>query len=184
MPEQAKQQLTATSNELKAKLAFASNSDRLQRASKAGTLPYFVRDNYKVKPDGALIYRPQSQVKEIRARWIKRCRNVYTTRAKQTLLGTTAHHPKIGDVYFSATGIKEAINQPHEFLYEKNRAILGVKDRIARGRYLGSVPDTKGRKRIYHYIETSIAKRPSYIVLKETNGKAVFYTITDNKKRV
>ena len=30
------------------------NSDRLQRASKAGTLPYFVRDNYKVGKDGAL----------------------------------------------------------------------------------------------------------------------------------
>ena len=54
MPEQARQQLTATNNELKAKLAFANNSDRLQRASKAGTLPYFVRDNYKVGKDGTL----------------------------------------------------------------------------------------------------------------------------------
>ena len=160
------------------------NRERISKAKRNGTLPYQIRDNYKVKPDGTLIYRPQSQVKEIRARWIKRCRNVYTTRAKQTLLGTTAHHPKIGNVYFSATGIKEAINQPHEFLYEKNRAILEVKERIARGRYLGSVPDTKGRNQTYHYIETRIAKRPSYIVLKETNGKTVFYTITDNKKRV
>ena len=33
---------------------LASNSDRLQRASKAGTLPYFVRDNYKVGKDGTL----------------------------------------------------------------------------------------------------------------------------------
>ena len=33
---------------------LANNSDRLQRASKAGTLPYFVRDNYKVGKDGAL----------------------------------------------------------------------------------------------------------------------------------
>ena len=30
------------------------NNDRLQRASKAGTLPYFVRDNYKVGKDGTL----------------------------------------------------------------------------------------------------------------------------------
>lgn len=30
------------------------NSDRIQRASKAGTLPYFVRDNYKVGKDGTL----------------------------------------------------------------------------------------------------------------------------------
>lgn len=54
MPEQAKQQLTATSNELKAKLAFASNSDRIARSSKAGTLPYFVRDNYITDKDGSL----------------------------------------------------------------------------------------------------------------------------------
>ena len=160
------------------------NRERMARAKRNETLPYQIRDNYKVKIDGTLVYRPQSKVKEIRARWIKRCRKVYTERAKQTLLGTTAHHPKIGDIYFSATGIKEAINQPHKFLYEKNRAILEVKERIERGRYLGSVPDTKGRNRIYHYIETIIAKRLSYIVLKETNGRAVFYTITDNKKRV
>lgn len=54
MPEQAKQQLTATSNELKAKLAFASNSNRIARSSKAGSLPYFVCDNYKVGRDGTL----------------------------------------------------------------------------------------------------------------------------------
>lgn len=54
MPEQARQQLMVTSNELKAKLSFANNSDRLQRASKAGTLPYFVRDNYNVGKDGTL----------------------------------------------------------------------------------------------------------------------------------
>ena len=30
------------------------NNDRLQRASKAGTLPYFVRDNYKVGKDGTI----------------------------------------------------------------------------------------------------------------------------------
>ncbi|WP_296928918.1 hypothetical protein [Porphyromonas sp.] len=54
MLEQAKQQLTATSNELKAKLAFANNSDRIARSSKRGTLPYFVRDNYKVSKDGTL----------------------------------------------------------------------------------------------------------------------------------
>lgn len=30
------------------------NSDRIQRASKAGTIPYFVRDNYKVARDGTL----------------------------------------------------------------------------------------------------------------------------------
>ena len=33
---------------------LANNSDRLQRASRAGTLPYFVRDNYKVGKDGTL----------------------------------------------------------------------------------------------------------------------------------
>lgn len=33
---------------------LANNSDRIQRASKAGTLPYFVRDNYKVGKDGSL----------------------------------------------------------------------------------------------------------------------------------
>lgn len=33
---------------------LANNSDRIARSSKAGTLPYFVRDNYKVGKDGTL----------------------------------------------------------------------------------------------------------------------------------
>ena len=54
MPEQARQQPMATGLKLKAKSAVASNSDRIARSSKAGTLPYFVRDNYKVARDGTL----------------------------------------------------------------------------------------------------------------------------------
>ena len=33
---------------------LANNSDRIARSSRAGTLPYFVRDNYKVGKDGTL----------------------------------------------------------------------------------------------------------------------------------
>lgn len=53
-PEQASQQPTATGIKLKAKSTFANNSDRIARSSKAGTLPYFVRDNYTVARDGTL----------------------------------------------------------------------------------------------------------------------------------
>ena len=44
------------------------NSDRLQRANQAGTLPYFVRDNYKVARDGTLtpIFASKTQDQYIR----------------------------------------------------------------------------------------------------------------------
>ena len=45
---------------------LANNSDRIQRASKAGTLPYFVRDNYKVGKDGTLT--PTFNAQSIEAR--------------------------------------------------------------------------------------------------------------------
>ena len=45
---------------------IANNSDRIQRASKAGTLPYFVRDNYKVGKDGTLT--PTFNAQSIEAR--------------------------------------------------------------------------------------------------------------------
>lgn len=47
---------------------LANNSDRLQRASKAGTLPYFVRDNYKVGKDGTLTptFASKAQDQDIR----------------------------------------------------------------------------------------------------------------------
>ena len=44
----------ATGLKLKAKSAVANNSDRIARSSQRGTLPYFVRDNYKVARDGTL----------------------------------------------------------------------------------------------------------------------------------
>ena len=45
---------------------LANNSDRIQRASRAGTLPYFVRDNYKVGKDGTLT--PTFNAQSIEAR--------------------------------------------------------------------------------------------------------------------
>ena len=159
------------------------NRERISKAKRNGTLPYQIRDNYKVKPDGTLIYRPQSQVKEIRTRWIKRCRNVYTTRAKQTLLGTTAHHPKIGDIKFSTYGIKEAINQPHSQLYYKNRAIINIHALIAQGTYIGKASDTKGRGWTFHYVRTTIHKVPSNIVIRQIGKDYTLYSITEAKKK-
>ena len=80
-----------------------NNSDRLQQASKRGTLPYFIRDNYKVtkKEELTPIFtrqknqpklsiqevakarqkaRTQEEIKDIKRRWIKRrVKNYYTT---------------------------------------------------------------------------------------------------------
>ena len=45
---------------------LANNSDRIARSSKRGTLPYFVRDNYKVGKDGTLT--PTFNAQSIEAR--------------------------------------------------------------------------------------------------------------------
>jgi len=87
-------------------------------------------------------------------------------------------------ITFTMTGIKEAINQPHKHLNEKNNAIFEIVSLIKNGKYIKFEKDNKERASGFHYIETNICNSESYIVLKENfNGSVVFYTIVDRLKK-
>lgn len=107
------------------------------------------------------------------------------TWAKDNLIGKTAENRQIvKPIRFTVTGIKEALNQPHKFIIEKNEAIKDIGSLIEDGTYLKDrvVADKKGGF-LYHYIKIQINNEPSYIVLKEsTNGDMNFYSITDKIK--
>lgn len=89
------------------------------------------------------------------------------------------------DVTFNSAGIKEAINQPHEELLEKNRAILDIEKHIKEAHYINAQPDAAGDPDVkrWHYLGTVIGGKQSFIVLKEyATGETVFYTIVDRMK--
>lgn len=125
--------------------------------------------------------RTPEELKSIQKAWMKRNRKNCLESAKGTLIGTTAHRSELGDVHFTTTGIKEAINQPHRQFYYKNRAVADAKRLIENGEYVGNSIDTKGRNRRYHYIKTDIKGETSYIVIKEEEGRKTFYSIIDKE---
>lgn len=106
--------------------------------------------------------------------------------AKANLTGKTAYAPGLGvPVSFTSTGIKEALNQPHKHLLEKNEAVRDIVGLLKSARYVRTDTDAKGRNFKYHYYEIEIANEISYIVIREnTDNKLVdFYSIVEKLKR-
>jgi len=90
-----------------------------------------------------------------------------------------------GNISFSVSGIKEALNQPHNHYHEKNQAIINIVKLIENSSYAGSAVDTKKKCVQFHYFKTIINGEDSFIVVKENydiNFKFTFYSIVDRIK--
>jgi hypothetical protein len=87
------------------------------------------------------------------------------------------------DISFSNSGIKEAVNQPHNHYHEKNQAIKNIVDLLLNSTYAGTAKDTKGRCLQFHYFKTTINGDDSFIVVKENYDRTFrFYSIVDHMK--
>lgn len=103
--------------------------------------------------------------------------------AKENIIGKTVKHPKIEKpILFTSTGIKEALNQPHKFIVEKNEAIKTIKKRIKEGEFIKTTKDNKGRDIEYHYLKTTIKEEDSFIVIKKESGNTAFHSLVEKIK--
>ncbi|KXB77535.1 hypothetical protein HMPREF1860_01329 [Prevotella amnii] len=124
--------------------------------------------------------RTDEQIQVIKKAWLKRNRKQATAAAKAALIGKTAKHPMIaGAIKFSTYGIKEAINQPHSKLYEKNKLVKDIISVIKNATYSKTAKDRKGRGWIFHYLKINIAGIDSYIVIRQIGKEYSFYSITE-----
>ena len=118
---------------------------------------------------------------------VKRQRAEIRQWAKENLIGRNITIPGLGrQAAFTATGIKEALNQPHKHLLEKNEAVKAISGLLETGTYLRFDPDVKGNPMVkgYHYIEVEIGGEPSFVVIRELNdGSLAFYSIVDSLKK-
>lgn len=108
-----------------------------------------------------------------------------TQLAKDGLVGKEVLAAGNKVITFTASGIKEATNQPHEFMLDKNRAVLNIESLLKNSDYVGIVPSQNKDITIrqFHYWSFEIKGKVSYIVAKELfSGQIVFYTITDTMK--
>lgn len=117
---------------------------------------------------------------------IKRQRAEIREWARENLIGKTAYAPGLGaPVSFTSTGIKEALNQPHRYLMEKNEAMRYIVRLLGNARLALIRDDDKNNQMVkkYYYFEIEINGEPSYAVIRELKtGELMFYTIVEKLK--
>ncbi|GHV31589.1 hypothetical protein FACS1894177_06510 [Bacteroidia bacterium] len=101
--------------------------------------------------------------------------------AKENLKGESVRHGELKEeINFSMKGIKEYLNQPHEFYNIKNEMFRDIKNILKNAAYKG-ITYYKGRKS--HIFEVEIKGKKSYLIANENlSGEIFFYSITDNNK--
>jgi hypothetical protein len=107
--------------------------------------------------------------------------------AKSNLVGKSLYLPGQDiTVNFSSGGIKEAINQPHKYIIQKNELIKNIEELIVNADFVKSENDRTGDENyIFHYFRVLINEEDSFIVLKEIKKerKIIFYSIVDKIKK-
>ena len=111
----------------------------------------------------------KERIKELRA-W-----------ARDNLAGKKVYHNELNNnINFTMTGLKEYLNQPHEFYYEKNEMIKDIQNIFKKSEYKGY---NKYMEKISHIFETEIKGEKSWIIANERkDGKITFYSISDSNK--
>jgi len=91
----------------------------------------------------------------------------------------------LNEIEFTTTGIKDAINSPHEHYTEKLNAIYKLEEYLLKAEYIGAFEDIKDNKMVkqYHYFKQTENNIVFYFVIRElVNNKCYFYSITDKIK--
>jgi hypothetical protein len=148
------------------------------------TSQIFTKDHPFISEIGAeQAHKIRAQAETETMRWE---RSFILQLAKENLVGKRVQAAGEKLVTFSGAGIKEAINQPHQYLLDKNRAILNIQSLLKKASYLGAMPSQSRDLNIkfFHYWSTIIDAKTSYIIAKEMySGEIVFYSIVDEMKK-
>ena len=101
--------------------------------------------------------------------------------AKENLANTEVFHDGLGKhIIFSVSGIKEYLNQPHEFYFEKNEMITDIQTVIRNSTYMGLV---HFKDRISHIFEIEIMGKSSWLIANEYAGRGItLYSVSDSAK--
>ena len=101
--------------------------------------------------------------------------------AKKNLAQKSVYHDDFGkDILFTVTGIKEYLNQPHRYYFEKNQMIKDIQNILKNSDYKGI---TRYMGRTSHIFEIEIKGDKNWCIANErADGKVTFYSISDNDK--
>lgn len=87
-------------------------------------------------------------------------------------------------IKFTSAGIKEAVNQPHEFIVDKNKMLLNIDNVLKKATYIGSKPDYKQNPMVtrIHVFETNVKDIRTFLINRELKtGEIHFYSVSDGE---
>lgn len=187
------------------------NADRIEKAEKRGTQPYFIRDKQK-RIDEILKHGKSNQpsaeyvshilgksgskaidgevgtgekrgVKSPLSDIIKERRKEIRKIANETIADKSFELPGLQkQVSISRKGIKEWLNQPHEHIEEKNEMLLNIETVLNQSKYLGCGQDKHDSDAIAHIYAVGIKGNKSWIIIREMhNGSLKIHSISDSE---
>jgi SPP1 gp7 family putative phage head morphogenesis protein len=119
--------------------------------------------------------------KAVEAKYSEKTAKVLRNWAKDNLQGTSFVPNNFENtIEFTTKGIKEFLNQPHKFYFEKNELIKDIRNVINNSEYKGVTSDLKNR--ISHIFEIEIKGEKSWVIVREDSNRFTLYSISDNKK--
>lgn len=151
------------------------NAERIERATTAGTLPYFLRDNQELVGKGRVIKNPLSERIKKRRKEIQRL--AYATICSQVLSAPGINDP----ITISRKSVKEWLNQPFADIEAKNEALLQLPKLYQQSQYMGYVDDIHDPEMKAYIHETIIGEITCWIITRAIYKQGVrLHSITDN----
>lgn len=151
------------------------NAERIERATTAGTLPYFLRDNQELVEKGRVIKNPLSERIKKRRKEIQRL--AYATICSQVLSAPGINDP----ITISRKSVKEWLNQPFADVEAKNEALLQLPKLYQQSQYMGYVDDIHDPEMKAYIHETIIGEITCWIITRAIYKQGVrLHSITDN----
>lgn len=151
------------------------NAERIDRATTAGTLPYFLRDNQELVEKGRVIKNPLSE-------WAKKRRKEIQRLAYATICSQALSAPGINDpITISKKSVKEWLNQPFANIEAKNEALLQLPKLYQQSQYMGYVDDIHDPEMKAYIHETIIGEITCWIITRAIYEQGLrLHSITDN----
>lgn len=151
------------------------NAERIDRATTAGTLPYFLRDNQELVEKGRVIKNPLSERIKKRRKEIQRL--AYATICSQVLSAPGINEP----ITISKKSVKEWLNQPFADVEAKNEALLQLPKLYQQSQYMGYVDDIHDPEMKAYIHETIIGEITCWIITRAIYKQGLrLHSITDN----
>lgn len=158
------------------------NESKLAHMAKHGKSPYFISRNKKIV-EGILrpkelsaILKPKNPLTEEQ----KKRRDEIFEYAKKNMKHIEIKHPQINEpIKLYTKSIKEWLNQPHKYYFDKNEMLLNIENVLSKSKYVGV---SNYKDRISHIFEVELRGEKSWILVnyKKERGYAI-YSISDNE---